>query len=137
MNKEPLPLTTRHKVRSYELDAYGIVNNANYLNYFEYARGDYILQKGLGLDDFTRLNTLPRVVRVTIHFKQPAFVENVLRIDADITRWRHTSFTMHYEITNETTNTLTAVADMELAFVNNAGKPVAIAEEFRTAFSRK
>ena len=33
---------TELQVRSYELDFYGHVNNAIYLNYLEYARGNYL-----------------------------------------------------------------------------------------------
>ena len=38
--------TTRLNVRSYELISFGHVNNATYLNYLEYARGDYLRQRG-------------------------------------------------------------------------------------------
>ena len=39
--------TWHGSVRDYELDIQGIVNNANYLNYFEHARHIYLIEHGI------------------------------------------------------------------------------------------
>ena len=40
------------KVRSYELDSFGHVNNANFLNYLEAARGNFLEEYGLSFKHF-------------------------------------------------------------------------------------
>lgn len=37
------------EVRDYELDFQGIVNNANYLHYFEHARNSFVRERGIDL----------------------------------------------------------------------------------------
>ena len=41
---------TTFKVRSYECDSYGHVNNAVYLNYLEFARMSALFEKGFTLE---------------------------------------------------------------------------------------
>ncbi|NDV69296.1 thioesterase family protein [Dysgonomonas sp. 25] len=55
------------KVRDYECDAQGIVNNANYQHYYEVARHDFLEENGL---DFYTLHTegLDAVV-VSVHIR--------------------------------------------------------------------
>lgn len=59
------------EVRDYECDIQGIVNNANYLHYFEHARHGYL--KDLGLD-FAAMHAEgldPVVYRLEIDYKSP------------------------------------------------------------------
>ena len=127
-------LIAKLTVRSYELDSYGHVNNAIYLNYLEYARGEYLLQRGLSLAHFKKWGAFPRVIGVKMEYKSPAFAEDVLTIEAEISRWKRTRATLYYRIVNETTGKLCALAETEMAFVNDSGRPVAIPEGFRRAF---
>jgi acyl-CoA thioester hydrolase len=57
------------KVRDYECDAQGVVNNANYLHYFETTRHEFMEQCGLRLIDLTEQNILPIVRNVQISYK--------------------------------------------------------------------
>lgn len=59
------------KVRDYECDLQGIVNNANYQHYLEHARHEFLLSVGL---DFAKLHEEgvdPVVARITMAFKTP------------------------------------------------------------------
>jgi YbgC/YbaW family acyl-CoA thioester hydrolase len=124
---------TTHRVRSYELDSFGHVNNAVFLNYLEYARAEYLLQKGLSFNDFLKWNALPYVTHVEMAFKASARVHDVLEIHGEISEWRRIQFTMHYRMMNTTAQRLCLVADVRFAFVNRNEKPVAIPNEFRLA----
>lgn len=57
------------KVRDYECDAQGVVNNANYLHYFEATRHELMEICGLRLRDLTDANILPVVRNVNISYK--------------------------------------------------------------------
>lgn len=67
MNSEyifELPL----KVRDYEVDAEGIVNNANYLHYLEHTRHEFCEQAGLSFRAMRQLGLTPVVSRVEIRY---------------------------------------------------------------------
>jgi len=57
------------KVRDYECDSQGVVNNANYLHYFEVARHEFMENCGLKFKDLTEQNILPVVRNVNIAYK--------------------------------------------------------------------
>jgi len=59
------------KVRDYECDIQGIVNNANYQHYFEHARHEYLLSKGLDFVKFHNEGIDMIVTRVEIDYKHP------------------------------------------------------------------
>jgi len=127
-------LKTQIRVRSYELDSFGHVNNAVFLNYLEYGRGEFMSQRGLSFNDFQRWKAFPYVIKVMIEYKAPAFYNDLLEISGEIIRWSRTSFTLAKKIFNQTTNKLAATAEVTLVFVNEKQRPTAIPQEFRDKF---
>jgi len=119
------------KVRSYELDSFGHVNNAVYFNYLEFARCEYMQQRGLSFDDFHKWNIYPYVTRSEIVYKSPAQVDNLLEIRGQITEWRKVGFTLEYEVQNKSTGRLCATAKMGFVFVDADKKPTRIPAPFR------
>ncbi len=61
----------RDKVRDYECDVQGIVNNANYQHYLEHARHEFLLSHGVSFMDLHERGTDAVVARITIQFKTP------------------------------------------------------------------
>ncbi len=59
------------KVRDYELDAEGIVNNANYLHYLEFTRHEFCEANGYSFDDMRRDGIIPVLRRAEIDYLQP------------------------------------------------------------------
>ena len=57
------------KVRDYECDAQGIVNNANYLHYFEATRHDFMEECGIYFRDMTEQNIFPVVRNANLSYK--------------------------------------------------------------------
>lgn len=119
------------KVRSYDLDSFGHVNNAVYLNYLEEARCDYLEQCGLSFNSFHQLGALAIVVGVEIRYKRPARFAEMLDIRGGFSNVKRTSFCINYEIYNETIGLTCAIANMDFAFVNFDGKIIAIPDQFR------
>lgn len=58
------------KVRDYECDMQGIVNNGVYFNYLEHARHEYLLAKGIDFADLTAQKIHLVVVRSEMDYKQ-------------------------------------------------------------------
>jgi acyl-CoA thioester hydrolase len=70
------------KVRSYECDSYGHVNNAVYLNYLEYGRWEYL--KSIGFDyEGARVDGFGIYVsRIEIDYKKSAHCDDELTIES-------------------------------------------------------
>lgn len=59
------------KVRDYEVDAEGIVNNANYLHYLEHTRHEFCEQAGLSFRQMTQEGLTPVVRHIDITYLNP------------------------------------------------------------------
>ncbi len=59
------------KVRDYEVDAEGIVNNANYLHYLEHTRHEFCDKAGLSFRQMHERGVDPVLSRVEIDYKTP------------------------------------------------------------------
>lgn len=57
------------KVRDYECDSQGVVNNANYLHYFEATRHELMEKCGIRLRDLNEANVIPLVRNVNIAYR--------------------------------------------------------------------
>jgi len=57
------------RVRDYECDAYGIVNNANYLHYMENTRHEFMRSMGTTLKEALAMKIAPVVVRADLRYK--------------------------------------------------------------------
>jgi YbgC/YbaW family acyl-CoA thioester hydrolase len=74
--------TFRHTldVRGYELDGYGHVNNAVYLNYLESARWALLKELGIGLKQFQEWKRWPVIARIEAVYLKPTFQDDALEI---------------------------------------------------------
>lgn len=59
------------KVRDYECDLQGIVNNANYQHYIEHTRHEFLLSAGISFADLHQEGIDPVVARLSMAFKTP------------------------------------------------------------------
>lgn len=59
------------EVRDYELDAEGIVNNANYLHYLEHTRHGFCVENGISFAQMQEKGVIPVLNRVEIDYKTP------------------------------------------------------------------
>ena len=61
----------RMKVRDYECDLQGIVNNANYQHYIEHTRHEFLLSRGISFAALHEQGIDAVVARLNMAFKQP------------------------------------------------------------------
>ena len=59
------------KVRDYECDLQGIVNNANYLHYTEHTRHEFLRAHGISFADLHQRGIDAVVARINMQFKTP------------------------------------------------------------------
>ena len=59
------------KVRDYECDLQGIVNNANYQHYLEHTRHEFLTSTGMSFAKLHEQGIDPVVARLTMAFKTP------------------------------------------------------------------
>ena len=59
------------KVRDYECDLQGIVNNANYQHYIEHTRHEFLASTGISFAELHRQGIDPVVARLSMAFKTP------------------------------------------------------------------
>jgi len=59
------------KVRDYECDLQGVVNNANYQHYLEHARHEFLVTKGVSFAELHEQGIDLIVIKVEIDYKYP------------------------------------------------------------------
>ena len=59
------------KVRDYECDLQGIVNNANYQHYLEHTRHEFLTSEGVSFSKLHKEGIDPVVARITMAYKTP------------------------------------------------------------------
>ena len=59
------------RVRDYECDLQGVVNNAVYMNYLEHARHEFLKARGVDFAEVTRQGIHLVVVRAELDFRAP------------------------------------------------------------------
>lgn len=101
------------KVRDYECDAQGVVNNANYLHYFEATRHELMELCGLRLRDLTEANIIPLLRNANVSYKNSLrgseeFISSI-KIEREGLRYYFLQ-----EITRIPDNTLCAKAEIEV-----------------------
>ncbi|HVN80600.1 MAG TPA: thioesterase family protein [Terriglobia bacterium] len=86
------------EVRFRDLDAFGHVNNAVYLTYFEIARCRYWIQM-FGIHSFEEIGFL--VVRTECNYRLPVRFGQTVRVAARISELRNSSFVFEYEVADD------------------------------------
>jgi acyl-CoA thioester hydrolase len=117
--------STSIRVRWSDCDAFGHVNNASYLSYFEEARIDY--WKAVVPDVPFRGMA---IVHAQVDFRGQAFPGDVLTIRAAVTELRRTSFWAAYEVLRGDTVMATG-RSAQVFFDYEAQTPAAIPDAFR------
>lgn len=119
---------TEVTVRHYELDAYGHVNNANYLNYLEHARSEFLKDIGLDYKSFVEAGYGVYVIKVCITYKSPALPDQVLQITTKPIKRRKASGTFFQQIWHE--DRLICEAEVTWASIGKDGTMAPIPEQW-------
>ncbi|UCF65300.1 MAG: acyl-CoA thioesterase [bacterium] len=125
---------TSFRVRSYECDSYGHVNNAVYLNYLEFARMSALIEQGFTLKSMKQKGYLVVIKKIEIEYKHPLFQDDEVIIKTFSSESRNTSGTFTQLVYRKGIDQPAAEAKVTWVFINLKGKPIPIPPEIREAF---
>jgi YbgC/YbaW family acyl-CoA thioester hydrolase len=125
-------ITYRLTVRGYELDSYGHVNNAVYLNYFEQARWEIMRTENL-LEIFLQNRLLLVVAELKIRYAQEAKLFDPLLIQTRMFREGPYVIFKH-KMVNEHTGAKIATAEVKTIVISEDRTPNNIPIEFDHLF---
>ena len=116
------------RVRSYECDSYGHVNNAVYLNYLEYARHELLAALGM---DYAALRAAGRglvVARVDIRYRRPAVEGDLLAVLSRAIKRLRVGGVMEQRILRD--EEVVAEAEVTWVSIDAAGRAAPLPAEF-------
>jgi acyl-CoA thioester hydrolase len=80
------PFSLEFKVRDYECDIQGVVNNANYQHYLEHARHEFLISKGVSFIELHEEGIDLIVTKIEIDYKYPLRSGNRFNVSLKIQR---------------------------------------------------
>lgn len=123
------------RVRSYELDFLGHVNNAVYLNWLEQARLAAFEEAGFGVATLLEGEWLTNVARIEIDYRRPTHFGERLRITSGVERIGRTSLTLRHGIRRLDDGELVSEARVVVVWLDGSGSPVPVPEVARRRFT--
>ena len=115
-------------VRTYECDSYNHVNNANYLNYLEFARYEFLKDVHFDYPRAIHAGYGVYVARIEIDYKKPALVDERLVIRTWPIKKGAVSGVLAQEIWRD--GDLLVTAKVTWASVDSKGMPARLPEEW-------
>ena len=112
------------KVRDYECDIQGVVNNANYQHFLEHARHEYLLTKGINFVKLHDEGIDMVVTRVEIDYKYPLRGDEKFIVTVEVRRVGNIRLAFDQKIYRIPDNKLIVEATVIGVSTKN-GKPIA------------
>ena len=123
-------------VRGYHVDLYGHVNNARYLEFLEEARWAFA-EDTLNLAKWQEKGIGFSIVNITINYRKPAFMGDILEIRTRLDKLGNASGTIRHEILRKDNGDMIADADVTFVMVDSkTNKAVPMKGEIRKMFER-
>jgi YbgC/YbaW family acyl-CoA thioester hydrolase len=126
--------TTELQVRGYELDGYGHVNHAVYLNYAEFARWRMVEDATGGSQYFTKLGIAPVIVRAEADYHEPCFLAEWLVIETHVQELRKRVVKFSQKIKKRDSGRTACEVLVTGVVIDANGRPVSFPADFAAAF---
>ena len=117
-------------VRYAETDAQGVVHHANYLNWFEEGRSEFLRQKGCRYSDMEREGFFVIVARATVDYRAPSYYEDRITISTTLEKGGGRMLEFSYKATNQD-GVLVAEGRTRHLVLDRERRLVSIPEKFR------
>jgi acyl-CoA thioester hydrolase len=134
----PLVHTRNFRVRHYECDAYGHLNNANYLRYMQEAAFDASAAVGYDMARYDAMDRFWLIRETEIEYRHPLRYGDSVQVKTWVADFRQIRSRRAYEFTRATTGQQVARASTDWVFLERStGRPAAIPPEMKAAFLQK
>ena len=111
------------KVRDYECDLQGVVNNGVYQNYLEHARHEFLLSHGINFAEVTAAGINLVVTRAELDYKKSLVSNDLFVVRSRIRRASRVRFEFLQDIFRLPEETLMLVARITGTALNQQGRP--------------
>lgn len=131
MSQHPYAFEYTMKVRDYEVDGQGIVNNANYLHYLEHTRHEFCDHVGLTWRRMNEMGLMPVVRKVEIEYLNSLHMDETMVSKLWLER-RGPRFVFHQDIFNtDGAHIVRAVVTVVSVVNGRASRGDVLAETFK------
>jgi len=113
------------KVRDYECDIQGIVNNSVYQNYLEHVRHEYLLESGIDFAALAADNINLIVIRAELDYKFPLKSGDKFRVGVNVVKSSRIKFDFYQDIYRASDDKLVMKAKITGTAMNERGRPIA------------
>ncbi len=111
------------KVRDYECDMQGVVNNGVYQNYLEHARHDFLLTRGINFAEMTAAGINLVVVRAELDYKKSLTSNDRFIVRSILRQTSRIRFEFQQDIFRLPDETLMLAARITGTSINERGRP--------------
>jgi len=111
------------KVRDYECDMQGVVNNSVYMNYLEHARHEFLLARGINFSEMTMRKINLVVVRLEADYKYPLKSGDEFYVKVSFEQISKVRFGFHQSIYRSEDDKLCLQALVTGTSLNERGRP--------------
>ena len=125
---EAAQFTLDFKVRDYECDLQGIVNNSVYQQYLEHTRHEFLHSKGIDFADLAARGIHLVVTRVEIDYKRPLTSGDTFRVSLNLIRASKVRFQFLQNIYRLPDETPVIKGVVTATALNERGRPSVIEE---------
>lgn len=117
------PFVVELRVRDYECDLQGIVNNAVYQHYLEHARHEYLKSAGLDFAELTALGVIIVVIRAELDYKQALRPGDRFSVSVAVKKLGRLKMVFEQEIRRLTDDELMLEAKITAVSLKDGGRP--------------
>jgi acyl-CoA thioester hydrolase len=115
--------TLDFKVRDYECDMQGIVNNSVYQNYLEHTRHEFLLSRGVDFAELARQKINLVVLRAELDYKAPLVSGDKFYVDTVVVQSSRVRFDFLQNIYRKKDNKLMLSGKITGTSLNERGRP--------------
>ncbi len=124
-------------VRYAETDCMGIVHHATYPIWFEVARTDYIKKVGISYSELEKIGVMLPVTAITCRYHRPARYEDILSVEAKISRLTPARIEFYYAVTLKSDGALLCEGTSSHGFVDSHSfRPINFKKAMPEIYSR-
>ena len=120
---ETLHFTHKMTVRDYELDRFGVINNAVYQNYLEHTRHLFLETNGVRMHDLVKSGYSPVITKAEIEYRSSLKSRHDFAVNLELASLSKLKFIFKQEIRSLTEDTLIISARITGTILNSSGRP--------------